>query len=72
MDKASIVRFIGLIVALLAYFGLNVPEDVVEGITSLVVAVLAIYAAFKNNYITAKGKKQKEVLEKEGLTKGDK
>ncbi|WZY01586.1 phage holin [Bacillus sp. FSL W7-1360] len=72
MDAGSITRFVGLIVALLAYFGINMPTDLVEGITSLVVAVLAVYVAFKNNYLTRHGQEQKEVLEKQGLTKGGK
>ncbi|HVI21356.1 MAG TPA: phage holin, partial [Bacillus sp. (in: firmicutes)] len=31
-------------------------------------SVTAIIAWFKNNYLTVKGKKQKEVLQKNGLT----
>lgn len=70
-DAPSVTRFISLIVALLAYFGVNVPENLAEAVTSLVVAVLALYAAFKNNYLTQRGQKQKEVLQKQGLAKGD-
>ncbi|MFB4260528.1 phage holin [Shouchella clausii] len=69
-DAPSITRFIGLIVALLAYFGVNVPEDLAEAITSLAVAILAVYTAWKNNYISRKGHQQKEALKKQGLTKG--
>ncbi|WP_263708074.1 SPP1 phage holin family protein [Shouchella tritolerans] len=71
-DAPSMTRFIGLIVALLAYFGVNVPEDMTEAITSLAVAVLAVYTAWKNNYISKKGHQQKEVLQEKGLTKGGK
>ncbi|BAD65350.1 holin protein of PBSX prophage [Shouchella clausii KSM-K16] len=71
-DAPSITRFIGLIVALLAYFGVNVPEDLTEAVTSLAVAILAVYTAWKNNYISQKGHKQKEVLQEKGLTKGGK
>ncbi|WYU49952.1 phage holin [Bacillus sp. FSL K6-0047] len=67
-DAPSVARFIGLIVSLLAYFGVNVPENLSEAITAFVVAVFAVYAAFKNNYLTEKGQKQKQALEREGLT----
>lgn len=69
-DAPSMTRFIGLIVSLLAYFGVYVPEDMTEAVTSLAVAVLAVYTAWKNNYISKKGHKQKEALKKQGLTKG--
>ncbi|MDO7281750.1 phage holin [Shouchella clausii] len=72
LDAPSMTRFIGLIVALLAYFGVNVPEDLTEAITSLAVAILAVYTAWKNNYISKKGHQQKEVLQAKGLTKGGK
>lgn len=71
-DAPSVARFIGLIVALLAYFGVNVPEDLTEAVTSLAVAILAVYTAWKNNYISRKGHQQKEALQKQGLTKGGK
>lgn len=71
-DAPSVARFIGLIVALLAYFGVNVPEDLTEAVTSLAVAILAVYTAWKNNYISKKGHQQKEVLQAKGLTKGGK
>ncbi|GAE27120.1 holin protein of PBSX prophage [Halalkalibacter wakoensis JCM 9140] len=61
-DTASITRFFGLIVALLTYFGINVPEDIVEGLVSLVVAVLAVYAAWKDNDITKKAVENKKLL----------
>ncbi|WP_138090806.1 phage holin [Halalkalibacterium halodurans] len=69
-DTGSIARFFGLIAALLAYFGVNVPGDLTEAVTSFVVAALAVYAAWKNNYISKKGHEQKKVLEEAGLKKG--
>lgn len=67
MDNASISRLVLLIVALLTYFGINIPETVVELITGLIVSIVGLYAAYKNNYLFTRGKAQKEVLEKEGL-----
>ncbi|MCK0473772.1 phage holin [Halalkalibacter sp. APA_J-10(15)] len=63
-DSGSVTRFFGLIAALLAYFGIHVPEDVTEAVASLAIAVLAVYAAWKNNYITKKGHEQKMAIEK--------
>ncbi|SEA54371.1 holin, SPP1 family [Thalassobacillus cyri] len=67
MDKASIARIISLIVSLLTYFGINVPEDVVEAATGIVFGVLVLWAAYKNNYLFKKGHAQKLELEKKGL-----
>lgn len=69
MDKASVARFVGLIIGELAYFGINVPQNFQELITGVIVGVFIIYVAFKNNYLTKKGSKQKEVLKNRGLTK---
>ncbi|GAF66934.1 holin [Bacillus sp. TS-2] len=38
-------------------------------ISTIITAIVAAVAWFKNNYVTAKGKKQKEVLQKQGLAK---
>lgn len=67
MDKASVIRVLTLIAALLAYFGINVPESTIELVTYVIVGVTGLYAAYKNNYLFSRGKKQKELLEKEGL-----
>jgi SPP1 family holin len=76
MDKGTIIRIFVLVVALvnqlLVSLGLTaIPGD--EGswykvISIIFTAVAAIIAWFKNNYVSAKGKKQKEVLKKNGLT----
>ncbi|GAF63635.1 hypothetical protein BTS2_0526 [Bacillus sp. TS-2] len=77
MDRGTLVRTIVLVVALinqfLASFGLNpVPGDEAiwyEVISTIITAIVAAVAWFKNNYVTAKGKKQKVVLQKNNLIK---
>lgn len=74
MDNGTVVRTVSLVLVWgnvwLEKAGLNtIPflseEEIALGLTMIV----SIWTWFKNNYITAKGKKQKEVLQKEGLTK---
>jgi SPP1 family holin len=75
MDRGTLIRTIVLALALINQFliaaGLNpIPgtEDVWgEVISTIITFITAAWAWFKNNYVTAKGKKQKEVLEKNGL-----
>jgi len=77
MDKGTIVRSVVLLLALANQFliaaGLNpIPgteESWGEIVSSVFTAVVAAWAWFKNNYVTAKGKKQKEVLQREKLIK---
>ncbi|MED1711697.1 phage holin [Bacillus thuringiensis] len=77
MDKGTVIRTIVLFIALLnqflVSFGLyKIPgtaEQQTDFISAVFTFVMAAISWFKNNYITAKGKKQKEVLKKEGLTK---
>lgn len=77
MDKGTLVRTLVLSVALinqlLVAFGLNPilgNEDTWYTVISTVfTAVTAAVAWFKNNYVTAKGKKQQDLLKKNGLTK---
>ena len=59
-DKASITRFVALIVALLAYFGINVPSTVEEGFVALVFGVYTLYMAYKNNDFTWEAKEGTE------------
>jgi len=76
MDKGTIIRTIVLLIALLNQFlvslGLYEILGTAEEQTALLSAVFtfvtAVVAWFKNNYITAKGKKQKEVLKINNLT----
>lgn len=75
MDKGTIIRTVVLVIALvnqfLVSFGLyEIPgtaESQTDFLSALFTVVTAGIAWFKNNYVTAKGKKQKEVLRKEGL-----
>lgn len=66
-DKQSVLRFLGLIAALLAYFNINTPESTIEGLASVVVGLVSLYVAYKNNYLFERGKKQKEVLKRSKL-----
>ncbi|MFU0790773.1 phage holin [Virgibacillus proomii] len=74
MDKGTIVRTVLLGVTwlniLLVNYNLQpVPvldeESIAYGLTFLA----SVWAWFKNNYITLRGKQQKEVLEKSNLMK---
>lgn len=67
MDKPSVIRALGLIASLLAYFGINVPESTIELVAFVIVGIMGLYTAYKNNYLFERGLKQKETLEKEGL-----
>ncbi|RVT67649.1 phage holin [Niallia taxi] len=76
MDKGTIIRTIVLFVALinqfLVSFGLyEIPgtsEDWTIFLTNGFTIATAAIAWFKNNYVTAKGKRQKEVLKANNLT----
>ncbi|KQL57248.1 MULTISPECIES: phage holin [Bacillaceae] len=80
MDKGTKVRTTVLFLALINQFlvsaGLNpVPgseelwgEMIAWGIT----AAVAVWTWFRNNYVTWRGKRQKQELVKAGLAKGDK
>lgn len=72
MDKGTIVRTIILVIAWINAFlssnGYEVIPVVGEDQVALgLAAVVSVWTWFKNNYITAKGKRQKEELEKKGL-----
>lgn len=77
IDRGTLIRTIVLAVALinqfLTAFGLTkIPgtsDEQILVLSTIFTAVTAIIAWFKNNYLTSKGKKQKEVLQKHGLTK---
>jgi SPP1 family holin len=72
MDKASLTRFILLIVAVVnAVLNLLGYQTISDELTNDLIAFISgaymIYAAWKNNYLSKKGKAQKETLEKAGL-----
>lgn len=84
LDKGTVIRTVLLLVALinqfLVMFGktpLPLDEESVNNLTNvLYVAVSTLFttfmtlvAWFKNNYVTPKGQKQKEILKQKGLTK---
>ena len=76
MDRGTKIRTIVLGIALinqfLTAFGIStIPgtsEEQYLFISTVFTAATAITAWYKNNYVTAKGLKQKEVLQKNGLT----
>ncbi|MFC0298539.1 MULTISPECIES: phage holin [Geobacillus] len=73
MDKASVSRFALLIVAVInAVLNMlgyqTIPDDLVNDIVAVVSGIYALYMGWKNNYLSKKGRKQKEVLEKHGLS----
>lgn len=77
MDKGTVIRtlvlFIALINQFLVSFGLYEIPGTAEEQTALLSAVFtfvtAVVAWFKNNYITNKGQKQKELLVAHNLAK---
>ncbi|NPC91232.1 phage holin [Bacillus sp. WMMC1349] len=84
VDKGTVIRtvllFIALINQTLMMFGkgaLPISEDQVNTVadalylvgSTVFTIVTSIVAWYKNNYVTKKGKQQKEVLKQNGLTK---
>ncbi|WDF02970.1 phage holin [Shouchella hunanensis] len=77
MDKGTVVRTIAMIIVWINVFltqqGLMPIPVLDEGMIAAGLAlVVSIWTWFKNNYITLKGRKQKQELVKAGLAKGDK
>ncbi|MCY8271267.1 phage holin [Bacillus sonorensis] len=84
LDKGTVIRTVLLFIALvnqtLIMFGksaLPINEDQVNTLadtlylagSTIFTIVTTVVAWFKNNYVTGKGKQQKEVLKQKGLTK---
>ncbi|QII47830.1 phage holin [Bacillus paralicheniformis] len=84
LDKGTVVRTVLLFIALvnqtLIMFGkaaLPISEDQVNTLadalyltgSTIFTIVTTLVAWYKNNYVTGKGKQQKEVLKQKGLTK---
>lgn len=72
MDKASITRFTVLVIAVInAVLNLlgfqTISDELTNDMVAVISGIIMLWAAWKNNYISKKGKKQKEVLEREGL-----
>ncbi|MBS2764370.1 phage holin [Bacillus licheniformis] len=83
-DKGTVVRTVLLFIALvnqtLIVFGkpvLPISEDQINTLadalylagSTIFTIVTTLVAWYKNNYVTNKGKQQKEVLKQKGLTK---
>lgn len=76
LDKGTLIRtivlFIALINQLLVSFNLyEIPgttEDWTNFLSFALTGITSTIAWFKNNYVTAKGKQQKEVLKEKNLT----
>ncbi|WP_112180683.1 MULTISPECIES: phage holin [Paraliobacillus] len=77
MDKGTIIRTLTLLVALtnqvLVLFGkspLPISDVVLEQFLSTSFTIISsLVAWFGNNYVTKKGKEQKECLKQHGLSK---
>lgn len=73
-QKASIIRYTALILvivnAILEMFDIPViPIEKGEIISAALIVVVGLYAGFKNNYLTKRGKKQAEALAAKDLLK---
>lgn len=77
MDKGTIIRtaalFLALINQVLVIYGkspLPISSELLEEmIAAVFTTVTAIIAWFKNNYVTEIGRKQREIIEQNGLAK---
>ncbi|QFR56247.1 holin [Bacillus phage 000TH010] len=80
MDTGTKVRTILFLIAwvnqLLSFYNLEpIPVDeataqkVYDAVSVLFTIAVTVWTSFKNNYLTLKGKQQRETLKKNGLTK---
>ena len=72
LDKQSIIRFslavLGLLQLLLSqFFGIQISDETIQATVDVISAIVVTWAMWKNNYLTSKGKKQKQELKKKGL-----
>jgi SPP1 family holin len=72
MDKASLTRMIAMLIALLnAVLNIlgyeTIPVEFGEELSAVILVLVGLYAGWKNNYLSKKGKAQKEALEEKGL-----
>ncbi|MCY1094003.1 MULTISPECIES: phage holin [Bacillus] len=83
-DKGTVIRTVLLLIALinqfLVMFGKtplpldeesvnNLADVLYVAVSTLFTTFMTLVAWFKNNYVTSKGQKQKEVLKQRGLSK---
>lgn len=77
MDKNSVIRVAILVIALINQLltaagksPLQIDDETTEQFVSTGFTIAAaVIAGYKNNYLTPKGKKQKDTLKRAGLTK---
>jgi SPP1 family holin len=67
MDKASITRIVFAVAALVKLFGVEIPEGIIDAVVDVVAAVVVLWAAWKNNYVSKHGQAQKDQLKRAGL-----
>lgn len=72
MDKMSVGRIVALIIvlinAVLNLFGFKtIPVEFGDHVTAVILIVVTLWAAWKNNYLSRKGKAQRDVLERNKL-----
>ena len=72
MDKASVARFLALVVAVInAVLNMmgyqTIPEELTNDLVAVVSGAYILYAGWKNNYLSKKGQAQKDLLERRGL-----
>lgn len=67
MDRASVLRVLLSLASLLKLFGVEIPEEALNALADVIAGAIILWAVWKNNYLSKKGLKQKEVLEKNGL-----
>lgn len=73
MDRGTVIRTIALFITwvnliLVKYDLQAIPILDDEAISIGITLIISVWAWFKNNYVTAKGKQQKEVLKENNLT----
>ncbi|MDX5474125.1 MAG: phage holin [Bacillaceae bacterium] len=73
MDKASVARFTILIIAVInAVLNLlgfqTISDEITNDLIALISGAFMLYAGWRNNYLSRKGRKQKEVLQQNELT----
>ncbi|MCT1901877.1 phage holin [Oceanobacillus sojae] len=74
IDRGTVIRTIALVIVwinmVLTNYGLQpipvVSEDI---IAEILAGVVTVWTWFKNNYVTVKGKQQKQVLQQNQLIK---
>lgn len=78
IDKGTLIRSIALGVTLINQLLIQFDMNPIPGnhefwyhiLSTIATAAVAIWTWFKNNYITFRGKQQREVLIQKGLTEG--